>query len=608
MIKLKNSQMKRNINLVALLVSLCLVSCEKILQPETPSSFTQQYIFSTEADAKKAVNSVYALFNADAFTSRVSNNYACNNDIEAGGVATGPDGGRRDIWSFEATSSNSETLVVWNQAYNAINKANECIEGIESSAIGNTAGMKQLKGEVKVLRAYWYYLLVNHWGDVPFQIKATVSGDNYYLPKTGRDTILSFLIHDLVTAEPDMLWADQLDFGTERINKEFAQGFIARLSLMRGGYWLYPDLQMRRKDDYRKYYDTANAYCKKLIESKPHTMSPFAKVFENINKSMKVTNDDILYEVAFAPGSGDVGWNGGISVAAGTHNFGSGGGTLLLTPNYYHSFDTSDLRLEATCSLVSYDANLLQQPVAVTGIGIAKWNRLLRVGNLGPSTAKGTGINWPLMRYADVLLMLAETENEINGPNGIAKEALQKIRQRAFPPSLWATKVDAYIASVSTSKEAFFTAIVNERAWEFGGEFLRKYDLARWNLYGKKVAETVNTLTQMGADAVSGVGTYAHLADYLYYKRNADNTISFMSKYYRVATPPFLNPTTGYIRVNWLRNLWNTTTNTAASYVLVNWRGYQDPTGTLPVRYILPIHGSVISNSLGTLANNGYGF
>src|SRR5688572_22805040 len=108
--------MKRNIYLFAAVVSLFPVSCKKILQPETPSSFNQEYIFSTEADAKKAVNSVYALFNGDAFTSRVSNNYAGNTDIEAGGVAAAPDGSRRDIWSFEATSANNETLVVWNNA------------------------------------------------------------------------------------------------------------------------------------------------------------------------------------------------------------------------------------------------------------------------------------------------------------------------------------------------------------------------------------------------------------------------------------------------------------------------------------------------------------
>ena len=600
--------MKSYLYSAVLFILLLSVSCKKILQPETPSSFGQQYIFSTEADAKKAVNGVYALFNADAFTSRVSNNYTGNTDVEVGGVAAAPDGSRRDIWSFEATSANSEILVVWNNAYSAINKANECIEGIQGSAIGKTPGMKQLMGEAKMLRAYWYYLLVNNWGDVPFQTSATKAGDDYYLPKTGRDTILSYLIDDLIAIEPDMQWADQLDFGTERINREFVQGMIARMALMRGGYWLYPDMTMRRKDDYRKYYETANTYCKKLMELKAHTLSPFAKVFENINKSVKVTNDDILYEVAFAPGAGDVGWNMGITVAAGTHIYGSGGGTMLLTPNYYHSFDTTDLRAQATCSLISYDANLLQQPIAVTSIGMAKWNRLLRVGNLGASTAKGTGINWPLMRYTDVLLMLAETENELTGPTVTARNALKIVRQRAFPSALWPEKVDAYITTAASSKEAFFTAIVNERAWEFGGEFLRKYDLARWNLFSKKVAETITTLTQMGADANAGVGTYANLADYLYYKRNADGTITFLNKYYRVATPPVLDPINGYIRVNWLRGLYNTTTMGAANYILQQYRGYKDATGTTAVRYLVPIHSSVISSSLGSLSNNGYGF
>ncbi|TDH27767.1 RagB/SusD family nutrient uptake outer membrane protein [Segetibacter sp. 3557_3] len=599
--------MKRTAYLVLTIVTTLTISCKKILQPDTPSSFNQEYIFSTEADAKKAVNAVYALFNGDPFTSRVSTNYAGNTDVEVGGTAAAPDGGRRDIWSFEATSSNSEILSVWNNAYNAINKANECIEGLQSSSIAGEKGMKQLIGEAKTLRAYWYYLLVNNWGDVPFQVTATRAGDNYYLPKTGRDTILSYLIHDLVVAEPDMMWADQLDFGTERINREFVMGMIARLSLMRGGYWLYPDMSMQRKADFRSYYDTANLYCKKLVQLKPHQLSPFDKVFENINKSVKVNNDDVLYEVAFAPGAGDVGWNIGVSVAAGTHNYGSTTIAMLLTPTYYHSFDTTDLRLNTTCSLIGYDKDLIQQPVPVTSITMGKWNRILRTGNLGASTSKGTGVNWPLMRYTDVLLMLAESENEISGPNGVAQEALKKVRQRAFPTSMWASKVDAYVSAVSAGKDQFFNAIVNERAWEFGGEFLRKYDLARWNLYGKKVAETINAMTQMGADAVAGVGAYSSLPDYLYFRR-VGSEIIFLNKYTRLTTPPVLDPSTGVSRINWLRGLYNTTTNSAADYILRQYRGYQDPSGTKAVRYILPLHSSVIANSLGTLKNDGYGY
>jgi hypothetical protein len=200
------------------LAATLMVSCEDFLETDSPSSFTQEYIFSNEADAAKAVYGVYALFNTDAFTSRVSNNFTGNSDIEVGGVGASPDNSRRDIWSFEATPANGDLLTVWNNAYNAINRANECIEGIKSSTLyqdPNNPMMKQLLGEALTLRAYWYYLLINHWGDVPFKTTATKAGDEFYLAKTDRNEILSTLIEDLKTIEPDMLYANQLDFGIE---------------------------------------------------------------------------------------------------------------------------------------------------------------------------------------------------------------------------------------------------------------------------------------------------------------------------------------------------------------------------------------------------------
>jgi len=122
--------MKRILFFLTIAFSVGLVSCKKFLVADSPTNFSQEYIFSSEADAKKAVNSVYALFNQDAFTSRLSNNFAGNTDVEVGPVGASPDNSRRDIWSFEATPSNPDLLTVWNNAYNAINKANECEEGL----------------------------------------------------------------------------------------------------------------------------------------------------------------------------------------------------------------------------------------------------------------------------------------------------------------------------------------------------------------------------------------------------------------------------------------------------------------------------------------------
>lgn len=595
------------------LIAFCfigLLSCKKFLVSDSPSKFPEEYVFSSESDAKKAVNMVYALFNQDAFTSRVSTIFASNTDVEVGlSVSASPDGARRDLWSFEATTSNSDLLTVWNNAYNAINKANECEFGLTTVSLEKDPTNKtylNLLGEVKALRAYWYMLLMHHWGDVPFTIKPSRAGDDFYLPKTGRDSALTFLINDLISIEPKMQWAEEVEFGIERINREFVIGLIARLSLMRGGYWLYPDMTMKRKPDYLDYYKIANDYCKKLVELKPRPLPDFATVFMNENKYIKPVNSDVLYEVAFAPGYGDVGWCFGVAVTNGQnyHTFGATTITQGLTPNYYYSFDTMDLRLPATCSIISYNDTLAQNPTSVTGITINKWNRMLVPSPLGPASSKGTSINWPLLRYSDVLLMLAESENELNGPDGVAQEALRKVRQRAFPSSLWGSKVEAYIASVSGGKESFFNAIVDERSWELGGEMIRKFDLARWNLYGKKVAEARNICNQMGEDAIAGVGTYANLPDYMYAKRNPDKTLTFLNRYVKVSGPvsPEYN-----IKITWNRNLWNTTTNGPSNYALWQWRGYTDNTGATPARYVVPLHSSVISNSLGTLKNE-YGY
>jgi hypothetical protein len=327
-------------------------------------------------------------------------------------------------------------------------------------------------------------------------------------------------------------------------------------------------------------------------------------------------NDDVLYEVAFHPGFGDVGWCNGVKVDAGSHPYGSGSNYLSLPPSYYYSFDTLDKRLEVTCAINYYDASLQETPAAVTSIAPGKWNRLWLKTAPGAASAKGTGINWPLMRYSDVLLMLAETENEIsNGPTAAAKEALAQVRRRAFVSDKWSEKVDNYIAALA-GKEGFFKAIVDERAWEFGGECLRKYDLIRWNNYGRKITEAIKVMTDMGADAyAAGPGTYTNLPDYLYYKKTDKKTAEYYTKYTKPApAPPVVdvpakgdNPN-GYIRVAWLRSLRNTTTNGPADFILRTWRGYKDNSGTAAVRYILPLHSSVITNSQGTLKNDGYGY
>ena len=119
-------------------------------------------------------------------------------------------------------------------------------------------------------------------------------------------------------------------------------------------------------------------------------------------------------------------------------------------------------------------------------ISQGKWSRAFLDTPPGASTAKGTGINWPMMRYSDVILMYAEAENELNGPTAEAQNALKRVRQRAFNEEDWGAKVDTYVSTGFSIKKSFFDAIVDERAWEFGGEMIRKYELIRWGIYADK--------------------------------------------------------------------------------------------------------------------------
>ena len=590
------------------ITTVLFTSCKKYLETDSPSTFSNDYVFSHEYDMFNAVKGVYALLTQDAgYSTRLSYYYTVNSDVEM--ITGASDGGRRDIAEFTCNTSNSEVLNPWNNCYLAIDRANGCIQGIKNSPLYATStNVKQLYGEAIALRAQMYYELVRNWGDVPYKTTPTVAGDNFYLPRTDRDTILSNCIKDLIAVEPDMYYADQMTEGIERMNRGFVQGLIARLSLARGGYSLRSDasgtMAMKRNDaDYLSYYQIANKYCKLLVASNKHALEPsFRTIFQNECNFVSPKNSDVLYEVAFpATYSSDLGYYNGIKIVAGTHPYGSASGSVCFPPSYFYSFDSTDTRLPVTCALYSLDGTL-KQVIAnpAGGITTGKWSKSFMATPQGAASTKYTGINWPLMRFSDVLLMLAETENEINnGPTDVAKNALIQVRQRAFPTALWPAKVTQYVATAAATKASFFNAIVNERAWEFGGECLRKFDLIRWNLYGKTIGATRLQLIQMGLDTRLGTGQGAYLTfpDKVYWKLNADNTLSIAGLYKKLTVAP-----TGYTTANWLLNLANSD-GTAPAFITDMFNGYTDNTGVAPVRYILPIHQSVIQASLGNLKN-----
>lgn len=596
-------------------VTFIMSACTDFLEPDSISTFDVNYVFSNVDDARRGVNAIYVQFGVDGFRSRLSNNMTGNTDIERQSGWTSS-GDRYQIWDLNALASNGDLRQFWNAAYTAIRDANIAIDGIESSKALNSSDvatsrkMYHMLGEAYTLRAFWYSMLTYYFGDVPNVRDAPKAGNDFFLPKEDRNVILTQVIQDMIDIEENMMWADEAQYGIEQVNREYTLALIARIALQRGGYYLTPGLEMQRASDYKDYYQIAKTYTQKLMNLKDRELpSDYRQVFLNQSKFISPVNADVLFEVPFALGNGDVGWNIGITVQGGataTHDYGSGNNYMSIPPSYYYSFDTADVRRDVTCAYYQVNTSYVEEFVSggISNIAQGKWSRYFLEKGQGASSAKGTGINWPMLRYADVLLMFAEAENEINGPTTAAQEAFKRVRQRAFNQSDWAEKVDNYVAKISDSKENFFDAIVDERAWEFGGEMIRKYELIRWGIYSEKMAETVQTLKEMADAAFTGSGKYSDLPDYIYWKRDVNGRFTVLNPNQKIAAAPDET----WIRQSWLLGLHNDVT-TYQQWITKDWRNYIDE-GPKPgvVRYIFPIPQEAITNSQGTLKNDGYQF
>lgn len=210
-------------------------------------------------------------------------------------------------------------------------------------------------------------------------------------------------------------------------------------------------------------------------------------------------DDDPIFEIPFTINvSGNVGYIHGPAYSLTStvgETWGNSSGSLRLSILHRFTYDPEDARRNAIgyWSYNNGNPNLLNNQTNYCN----KWSKLFDSEHRMSVDGTGsTGINFPYMRYADVLLMYAEAVNEIDGPSGAgncgltAKDAFIKVRERAFRNVAdKATKVDAYVEAAG-DKDSFQKLIQEERKWEFAGEGLRWKDLVRWNIYNQVIFKT----------------------------------------------------------------------------------------------------------------------
>ena len=628
----------KKILLYAIFISLSglFVSCDDFIQNDPPSAFDDGYVFSSEEEIKTAVRGIYTLMIADnAYGNRIPFVYNPNTDVEMKGISTNTVSvNGDDVACYQPRPYWTTLNSTWTTMYRIVEETNSIIEGIEASEMFKNAHadkaseITQLYGETKTLRAMIYLDLVRIWGDVVFKTKKSIHSDDFAVGVTDRNEILEYMIKDLQAVEPLMHYAADLDYGVERASREFCQGMIGLLAMNRGGWALRPNKEdpskvgyMERGANHETYYDIAIEYLGKVITEKKHDLNlSYEELWYNECNWKTASNDDVIFSLAMLKSiSGEYGYTAGIPITQGSHPYGEASGSLGFCGNYIFSFDKDDLRRDVTCAPYKYTDKLNQEiRLALNSLAAGKWSKLKMESPLGATSEKGTGINYTWMRFADVLLLYAEAVNERFGPNDEAKECMKRVRRRAFDSANWGTKVEAYVDGLN-SKDDFFKAIMNERKWEFGGESIRKYDLARWNKFSETIYNLYNELIIWGKVANGEYDPVVRdVPSSVYYKEIADPKYPDRKILDIVGIDEFVHAKPSGYTEHEFAYKWYTLdveTETFEPIALIRWsfRGFinfdndKSVQPTDPLRYLCPYPKQVVTDHKGKITNY-YGF
>jgi hypothetical protein len=604
--------MKKTILILSCAVaSLTFNSCNDFLDAENLSSVSEAQQFDSTSDTFTALVGVYSqLAGDDGYGQRLALIYPhSSDDFRTSGDYNCND--RRGIATFGACTTNSELNKPFLKLYSGIERANLCIKNIPLSPVyktGSAADKKQMDrylGEALTLRAQFYYDLIKNWGDVPFQDKPSADMETIYLAKTDRDVIYDRIIDDLATAGNLVPWRSEEGTNAARISKGAVKGLRARIALARAGYSLRRNpQQMIQGSNPQKYYQIAYDECKDIMNhTGEHSLNPsYQAVFKALHNNTQDATNEVIFAIGAFGGNArtdsKIGYYNGLK-----HDDNSswkGGGGINALPVYFYEFSKYDLRRDMNVGI--FKVNNSNQAELVTAISFTDSKYRKSWTNVtGPS--QNLAVDWPMIRFSDVLLMFAEADNEIHGsPSQDAVNALKLVRNRAYTGNL------DQVGTIPTDKVGFFNAVVKERLLELGCEGIRKYDLIRWNLLDAKITETRQKLT----DFMNGTGAYANVPLNMYYKKSpydptktAQQNIADIDIYSTVSdkSQVFYTPSqdatpAGYTKIAWraavLQTYISDPVKGFAQYFQAN------------KRELLPIYSDIIQSNYNLTQDYGY--
>lgn len=469
----------RSSRLVAAALAIVLLAgCNKFLDTQPVDSITPDTYYKTQSDLDRALAAVYDRLGDRRTYGSALYGYLCFSDeFYLKGQSTG-------YMSNTIDASMLELNRCWEALYAGIERANMLLDHIDGAQVSDSA-KNEVKGQALFLRGFYYFTLVDNFGAVPLKLASTQSPLEPALPRTPVADVYAQIVKDLKEAEG--LVRDITYYGYNgRISKTAVQAMLVRVYLTMAGYPL---------QDEAKYAD-ARTYAEKVIQSNVHALNPsFQQIFIN-HAQDKYDIKECLWEVEYYGNNQEVIREGGylgswMGVYCPNTDTGFAYDYVHTTAKLYNAYEAGDGRRDWTIAPYRFAPNVTgvtNPPVTRTNWtatqiyerSAGKWRREYEV--FKPRNQDFTPINFPMLRYSDVLLMFAEAENHINGPTQDAYEAVNKVRRRGFGKAVDIAD-PAVDLPAGLAKVDFLEAIKKERFCELAYEGLRKHDLIRWGSY-----------------------------------------------------------------------------------------------------------------------------
>lgn len=457
--------MKNRFLIGTLLLCLGQFSCSDLLVTTDPTRIGADLFYKNETQFLQALSGVYGQLqtitnSAYIFQEFPSDNTTLDfNPLDRGGAA-----GWEAFEFSTVNQGNGEIANVWNQYYSALYNTNYTLEKLAGSSL-DAAVKGPIEGQLKFLRAYFYFNLVQYFGDVVLVTSTLEKPDQAFaLVRSPQADVWAQIEKDLTEAStllPATYPTAQLGRATKG----------AALSLL------------------GKSYLTQKKYAQAVTTLKQVTGYSLNPVYADNFVPAKKNGPESIFEVQYQGGN-DLGeWSNFAYVFAPRLSAGAvtgfanttPGGRNIPTNDLIAAYEPGDVRKDASLR-TSYTLNGTVVPIPYT----------IKFTHNHTITGR-TDDNWPILRYADVLLMLAEALNEQSGPTAEAFGYLNQVRTRAGLKEL-----------AGLDKAAFKTAVLKERRVELAFENQRWFDLKRtmtpaelatfMNAYGakEKANPTVN--------------------------------------------------------------------------------------------------------------------